>query len=228
LDVVRSLRPTFAVVSALFVLAVPGQVGAASGGASAGGAHAPNPATAPLNGGAPGPDGGTAAPSGIAGSRTPGQAAETPATGTPAPTSPAPTTTTTATLLPNGKARWPKDAPTAVKHAIRAGNLLQGKPYRFGGGHQRWDDDAYDCSGAVSYALRGGGLVTTPLASSDLMTWGLAGAGTWITVYANPNHTFVVIAGLRLDTGSPGDRGPRWRTAPRPTTAYVARHPTAL
>jgi cell wall-associated NlpC family hydrolase len=227
LDVVRSLRPAFPVVSALIALTVPAQAGGAgTGGASAGGAHAPNPATAPLNGGAPGPDGGTSAP--IGGGRTPGQAAETPGAGTPAPTTPAPTTTSTATLLPNGKARWPKDAPVAVKRAIRAGNKLQGKPYRFGGGHQRWEDDAYDCSGAVSYALRGGGLVTTPLSSGDLMTWGTAGAGRWITVYANPDHTFVVIAGLRLDTGSPGDRGPRWRTTSRPTGAYVARHPSSL
>ena len=60
------------------------------------------------------------------------------------------------------------------------------------------------------------------------MKWGKAGAGRWITVYANPNHTFVVIAGVRFDTGATGDRGPRWSSVPRPTGNFTARHPSGL
>jgi hypothetical protein len=220
------LSPRLLTLPALLVLAIPAQAGAGAGGTAA-----PNPATAVLNGGiAPGqavtPDGGSRSP--FPGGTTPGQAAETPTPPTPPPTTPAQTVPTAAVLLPNGKARAPTNAPVAVKQAIRAGNRLQRKPYRFGGGHQRWEDDAYDCSGSVSYALHGGGVLPYALDSSGLMAWGRPGVGSWITVYANPNHTYVVIAGLRLDTGSPGDRGPRWRTAVRPAGAFVARHPPSL
>lgn len=173
----------------------------ASAGAGTGGASYPG--SAPVNGGS-----------------SPGQRAETPA---PAPSAPG-----TATLLANGKARAPAGTPVAVRRAIRAGNRLQDKPYRFGGGHARWEDDAYDCSGAASYALRGIGKLNSPLDSTGFMRWGVAGPGAWITTYANPDHMFVVIAGLRLDTGSPDERGPRWRTAPRPTGAFTARHPAGL
>jgi cell wall-associated NlpC family hydrolase len=147
---------------------------------------------------------------------------------TPAATPPAPAPSGTATLLPNGKAKAPAGAPAAVRRALRAGNRLQGKPYRFGGGHQRWEDDAYDCSGASSYALRGIGGLRGPLDSSGFMKWGVAGPGRWITTYANPNHMYVIIAGLRLDTGSGGEKGPRWRTTPRPPGAFTARHPAGL
>jgi hypothetical protein len=149
----------------------------------------------------------------ISGGTTPGQVAEEP----PA---------AAAVLLPNGKARAPAGVPAAVRRAIRAGNRLQGKPYRFGGGHARWEDSAYDCSGATSYALRG--LVRSPIDSNAFIRWGEAGAGEWITTYANPKHVFVVIAGLRLDTGAPDDRGPRWRAEMRPTGAFTARHPAGL
>jgi hypothetical protein len=140
----------------------------------------------------------------------------------------APTAPAQAALLPNGKARAPAGAPAAVKRALRAGNRLQGKPYRFGGGHLRWEDDGYDCSGASSYALRGIGGLTSPLDSSGFMRWGVSGPGRWITTYANPNHMYVIVAGLRLDTGSGGEKGPRWRTTPRPPGAFTARHPRGL
>lgn len=133
-----------------------------------------------------------------------------------------------AVLLPNGKARPPAGAPAAVRRAIRLGNRLQKKGYRFGGGHQRWNDDAYDCSGASSYTLRGIGGLRSPMASTGFMRWGVAGRGRWITTYANPDHMYVVIAGLRLDTGSAGRRGPRWSTTPRPPGAFTARHPKGL
>ncbi len=162
----------------------------------------------------------------LSGGTTPGNASETPAAGATPTTPSAPVRS--ATVLPNGKARPPAGAPAAVKRAIRLGNRLQKKPYRFGGGHVQWEDTAYDCSGASSYALRGIGGLNSPLDSTGFMTWGLPGSGKWITTYANPNHMYVVIAGLRLDTGSGGERGPRWRTTPRPPGAFTARHPAGL
>ena len=119
-------------------------------------------------------------------------------------------------------------APRAVVRAIRAGNKLQDKPYRYGGGHQSFVDTAYDCSGTVSFALHGGRLLPSPLDSSSLMRWGMAGPGSWITVYANAGHAYAVIAGLRLDTSGTGGRGPRWLTVQRDPSAFVARHPAGL
>jgi hypothetical protein len=153
---------------------------------------------------------------------TPGPA---PATVTPGPTIPG----AKAKLGPDGQALAPADAPDAVKYAIWAGNQLQDKPYEYGGGHQDFVDTGYDCSGTVSYALHGGGLLDTPMDSSDFEAWGVEGPGAWITVYTNPGHAYAVIAGLRLDTSRAGDRrvtgsGPRWRKRMRPSTGYVARH----
>jgi peptidoglycan hydrolase-like protein with peptidoglycan-binding domain len=125
----------------------------------------------------------------------------------------------------------PSDAPQEVKNAIAAANRITTKPYRYGGGHGSWEDSGYDCSGSVSYALHGGGLLSKPLDSSSFERWGQAGAGTWITVYANSGHAYVVIAGLRFDTsaaGSSGGDGPRWRTKARSASGYVARHPAGF
>jgi cell wall-associated NlpC family hydrolase len=137
-----------------------------------------------------------------------------------------------AKLLPNGLAAAPADAPAAVQQAIAAANNIIGLPYVYGGGHQAFQASGYDCSGTVSYALHGGGLVTTPLDSSDFMSWGQRGKGQWITVYTNPGHAYVVIAGLRLDTSSAGDphggSGPRWRPALRSSRGFRARHPVGL
>jgi cell wall-associated NlpC family hydrolase len=140
----------------------------------------------------------------------------------PVPPAPAPA------QLVAGKAYAPAGAPLAVVRAIRAGNRLQTKSYIFGGGHKSFDDWAYDCSGTVSYALHGGGLLTAPLNSVSLMSWGEPGAGSWITVYANRGHAFALIAGLRLDTSGTGGRGPRWLTVPRSTNGFEARHPAGL
>jgi hypothetical protein len=115
-----------------------------------------------------------------------------------------------------------------VVRAIRAGNKLQDKPYRYGGGHRSFRDTAYDCSGTVSFALHGGGLLRSPLASGDLMRWGRAHRGRWITVYSNPGHAYAVIAGLRLDTSGTGGSGPRWQTLQRDSAGFVARHPAGL
>ena len=133
-----------------------------------------------------------------------------------------------------GRAIPPADAPPEVVNAINAANKIVGKPYKYGGGHGRLEDSGYDCSGTISYALHGAGLLGgSPLDSGSFMRWGEPGKGKWITVYTNPGHAFVMIAGLRLDTGMrdntvrgqfPG-RGPRWAKVKRSTRGFVARHP---
>lgn len=131
-------------------------------------------------------------------------------------------------VLRDGVAYAPADAPLAVKRAIWAANKIQRKPYIYGGGHKSFRARGYDCSGTVSFALNGGGLLKRPLDSTAFMRWGKRGRGRWITVYTNPSHAFVVIAGLRLDTSGPGESGPRWRETPRSTRGFVARHPASL
>jgi hypothetical protein len=135
-----------------------------------------------------------------------------------------------AELSPDGRtAIAPAVAPDEVKNAVYAANELTRKPYRYGGGHtSSFSDNAYDCSGSVSYALHGAGLLARPLDSSAFMRWGLRGRGAWITVYTNPTHAFAVIAGLRFDTSGPGQRGPRWRTGVRVSRGFTARHPVDL
>jgi peptidoglycan hydrolase-like protein with peptidoglycan-binding domain len=124
----------------------------------------------------------------------------------------------------------PAEAPQEVKDAIAAANRITRKPYRYGGGHGRWEDSGYDCSGAVSYALHGAGLVGRPLDSTGFESWGSPGPGQWITVYANSGHAYTVIAGLRFDTsgGGSGESGPRWRPQARSPRGYVARHPSGF
>ena len=145
-----------------------------------------------------------------------------PPAGVPIPTTPLPT----AQISPDGRtAIPPAGAPLEVKNAIAAANQITTKPYRYGGGHRRWKDRGYDCSGSVSYALHGGGLLTSPLPSTSFMRWGLPGRGLWVTVYSNPGHAYLMIAGLRFDTSGPGERGPRWRKTARSSRTYLARHP---
>lgn len=132
-------------------------------------------------------------------------------------------------ILLTGVALAPPDAPAAVQGAVDAANTIVGRPYVWGGGHASFYDDSYDCSGAVSFALFGGGLIPRPLSSGELMHWGAPGPGKWITVYANPGHTFAEIAGLRFDTvGAEQGTGPRWHLATASTAGYVARHPSGL
>jgi hypothetical protein len=150
-----------------------------------------------------------------------------------------------AQLLPDGSAAAPADAPAEVQNAIFAANRIQDKPYIYGGGHRRFEDRGYDCSGTVSYALHGGGLLKSPLDSGSFMRWGEAGEGQWFTIYTNPGHAYAVIAGLRLDTSigsSPrgGDRklaaqhkkamerGPRWRPWERSSRGFKKRHPVGF
>jgi hypothetical protein len=134
-------------------------------------------------------------------------------------------------VLRNGVAYAPSRAPENVRNAIWAANTLRRKPYVWGGGHGSFHDHGYDCSGSVSYALHGAGLLGAPLPSSDLMRYGERGRGRWITIYSRPGHTFAVIAGLRFDTtdlGRGGDVGPRWYADGRDTRGYVARHPAGF
>jgi hypothetical protein len=128
--------------------------------------------------------------------------------------------------LVRGRAIAPIDAPPAVRAVIAAANRIRTKPYIWGGGHGRWWDRGYDCSGAVSYALHGGNLIETPMPSGPMMSWGSPGRGRWITIYANAGHAFAVIAGLRWDTsGDSRGTGPRWHTEMVSSRGYVARHP---
>jgi peptidoglycan hydrolase-like protein with peptidoglycan-binding domain len=149
------------------------------------------------------------------------------------PNAPTSNPTSKARLAPDGRtAIAPDNAPQAVKNVIAAANRLTNKPYRYGGGHASWNDTAYDCSGSVSYALHGGGFLSHPEDSTELESWGVAGAGKWITVYANAGHAYMVVAGLRFDTSSAyspstaDDSGPRWRPESRPSNGFVARHPS--
>jgi cell wall-associated NlpC family hydrolase len=138
----------------------------------------------------------------------------------------APTAPTGAAALVRGRAIAPVDAPAAVKRVIAAANRIRTKPYVWGGGHGRWWDGGYDCSGAVSYALHGGELIDSPLPSGPMASWGSAGAGRWITVYANAGHAYAVIAGLRWDTsGNTSGTGPRWHADMASSAGFVARHP---
>lgn len=134
-----------------------------------------------------------------------------------------------AVLLPDGTAAAPLDAPPEVQDAVWAANTIQKLPYRYGGGHQSFiSRRGYDCSGTVSFALNAAGLLKRPRDSSGFMRYGARGPGDWFTVYTNPGHAYVVIAGLRLDTssaGSGGGKGPRWRAKGRPTAGYKVRHP---
>jgi len=132
-------------------------------------------------------------------------------------------------LLLTGVALAPPNAPEAVKGAINAANMIIGRPYVWGGGHGSFYSRGYDCSGSVSFALFGGGLIPRPLTSGDLEHWGAPGPGKWITVYANAGHTFAEIAGLRWDTvGDAQGTGPRWHLAPTGTAGFVVRHPPGL
>jgi cell wall-associated NlpC family hydrolase len=132
-------------------------------------------------------------------------------------------------ILLSGIALAPPDAPEAVQKVINAANQIVGRPYIWGGGHASFYSYGYDCSGSVSWALHGAGLIPEPLTSGSLEGWGEAGPGKWITVYANAGHTFMEIAGLRFDTvGDARGTGPRWHLMPNSSAGFVVRHPAGL
>ena len=127
--------------------------------------------------------------------------------------------------LVDGKAIPPCEAPRRVKGVIRAANeIAKGHPYCWGGGHASFKDNCYDCSGAVSYALHGGGLLDAPLNSSGLARWGRKGRGEWITVFANSGHAYAEFAGLRFDTSMTAGAGPGWSEEMRSARGFARRH----
>jgi peptidoglycan hydrolase CwlO-like protein len=132
-----------------------------------------------------------------------------------------------AELISPSEASAPASAPQAVKEVIAAANAIADLPYLWGGGHGSFESSGYDCSGAVSYALHGGGLIESPLDSTGLTTWGEPGPGRWITVYGNSGHAWMVVAGLAFDTS--GGAGPRWHNPwPNSPEGFIARHPAGL
>jgi hypothetical protein len=133
-----------------------------------------------------------------------------------------------AEVLKNGIALPPIEAPQAVHDIIEAGNQIARTPYLWGGGHGKWLDKGYDCSGSVSFALANAGLLGGPLDSGRLMSWGLSGRGKWVTIYTNPGHVYLVVAGVRFDTSGTRSTGSRWQANMRPGGGFVARHPPGL
>jgi hypothetical protein len=132
-------------------------------------------------------------------------------------------------VVQQGYAFPPPEAPPVVHAAIAAGNRISGLPYRRGGGHARHIDSGYDCSGAVSYVLRESGLLRDSMPSKGFRRYGERGEGEWISIYAKNGHVFLVVAGLRFDTGwTKGPEGPRWTTRSRPANGCVIRHPEGL
>lgn len=125
-----------------------------------------------------------------------------------------------------GQAYAPFNAPEAVKRVIWSGNKIHSLPYVWGGGHGSWQASGYDCSGSVSYALHGGGLLNSTMTSGDLASWGQSGSGKWITVYANSGHVYMFVAGLRFDTS--GANPSRWQVGTGYGGSYTLRHPVNL
>jgi cell wall-associated NlpC family hydrolase len=133
-----------------------------------------------------------------------------------------------ATALPNGIALPPLEAPEAVRQMIEAGNVIARTPYLWGGGHGKWVDKGYDCSGSVSFVLAAAGYLEAPLASGPLMSWGAPGRGKWVTIYSSQGHVFMEVAGIRFDTSGARVTGSRWQNELRSTAGFVARHPPGL
>jgi hypothetical protein len=136
-----------------------------------------------------------------------------------------------ATLLPDGQAVAPPSAPPAVVAMIEAANRIRHRPYVWGGGHRDWNSRGYDCSGSVSYVMHAAGLLESPLDSTGFMRWGGGGSGGWVRIYANREHVYAIIAGLRWDTSmsEDGDRtGPGWSEYMRSGRGFRLRHPLGL
>ena len=158
--------------------------------------------------------GGTSSPGGSSGSSSHGGRGQ-----------PCYTNRSHAIIIRRNKACAPKRAPSAVKRVIQAANRIRNKPYKYGGGHGRWNDSGYDCSGAVGYALHGGGLLSSPRTSGGFTRYGKRGGGRWISIYGNSGHVWMKVAGLRWDTSGTGGTGPSWHNSLRSSRGYTVRHP---
>jgi cell wall-associated NlpC family hydrolase len=217
---IRTFTLAAALLAAALLACLPTAARATSGGAAPGAVAAPA-ATAKNSGGA--------APGAVARRR---RAVRRRARRAPVPVPVSVTGASTATpsapatLLADGTASLPPGAPAEVAAVVAAANRIASLPYRWGGGHARWEDTGYDCSGSVGYALHGGALLAASATSGGLMTYGEPGPGTWITVYANADHVYMVVAGLRFDTS--GARPSRWQATARSTDGYAVRHPSGL
>jgi cell wall-associated NlpC family hydrolase len=132
-----------------------------------------------------------------------------------------------AEVTPEGQAAVPFAAPQQVATVVQAANQIAKTPYRWGGGHGAWRDKGYDCSGSVSFALAAAGLLDGPLTSGGFLNWGAPGRGRWITIWTNPGHVWMEIAGIRYDTGGLRS-GTRWQPTMRPRTGFTPRHPPGL
>ena len=151
-----------------------------------------------------------------------------PPAATPSAPLTAPVAGQVARVLADGSAVAPAGAPAIVQAMIAAGNRIATKRYVWGGGHARWEDKGYDCSGSVSYTLHAAGLLASPLVSGDLAHWGERGPGTWVTIYANAGHVYMTIAGLRFDTSGQRSAGTRWQPVLRSSRHFHVRHPAGL
>jgi cell wall-associated NlpC family hydrolase len=135
---------------------------------------------------------------------------------------------TKARALPNGVAVPPLESPQAVRDIIQAGDEIARTPYLWGGGHGKWLDHGYDCSGSVSFVLASAGLLDRSLVAAEFMRWGEPGPGKWVSIYASPTHVFMRVAGIRFDTVARAQTGSRWVNQWTDTSRYVARHPSGL
>jgi cell wall-associated NlpC family hydrolase len=222
----RSLLPILATLGVSLGLAACGQADRTSDRASAPASRSDIPEQAPLRAHpqvvepeAGGPKAAEPKRSASTSTSTSESAASAPPTGV---SSAAPLTT--ARALPAGVAIPPLEAPGAVRQIIEAGNMIARTPYLWGGGHGKWVDKGYDCSGSVSFALASAGLLDAPLDSGRLMSWGASGRGKWITVFSNRGHVFLEVAGIRFDTSGARVTGSRWQEQGRSTSGFVARH----
>lgn len=146
--------------------------------------------------------------------------------------------TGTTRINSDGTATAPAGAPSTVAAIVAAANQIIDTSYCYAGGHGAWKSSCYDCSGSVSYALHGAGLLSSPEDSTQFESYGLPGPGRWVTIYADSSHAFLVVAGRAFNTADyggpniPAGTGPRWRTDPLGNLAdggnYTVRHPAGL
>lgn len=115
-----------------------------------------------------------------------------------------------------------------IRRMVAAGNRIASKPYVYGGGHGSFTDSGYDCSGSVSYVLHAAGLLSSPRASGGFTSYGDAGPGRRVSIYANSGHVYMTIDGRRFDTSARSSTGTRWSSEPRSSSGFVVRHPPGL